>query len=379
MKILCPKCNSNNIVKKTILRSGKRQYHCKECNRYFTEDSYNIFKQRRLPDGFKAFILYKKHKITQPPMKAEVLANYLLKRLPFERKSISRMTIYRWDKKHWNRLKKHISWNESCEYIFTLLKNSQHDLEPPKIQEYPEDPLKIYGKKVQKINKSLVIDGKVDYNISSFNIHMSIRISNKNLNFNKIIEDLLYDDEISIDENVIPPHHLQLRFNQNMIRHLFMILYSDGKSTLFGARNLQEAEKFINKIIKKLSDIGLDIIENPIIKANNICATAKLSAEFALDDVKTSIILGNEMATILNESDQLIAIRHSEKENKGKIKYITDSKLSYRFRDSGIKVEFYKSGKIVIRGVRDERGIYETVEKLSNHFFLKPFIYHSAG
>jgi hypothetical protein len=50
-------------------------------------------------------------------------------------------------------------------------------------------------------------------------------------------------------------------------------------------------------------------------------------------------------------------------------------------RDSGIKVEFYKSGKIVIRGrsVRDERGIYETVEKLSNHFFLKPFIYHSMG
>jgi TATA-box binding protein (TBP) (component of TFIID and TFIIIB) len=368
-------------VKKTILRSGKRQYHCKECGRYFTEDSNNVFKQRSFPDGFKAFILYKKHQIPPPPAKAEDLANFLLKRLPFENKSISRMTIYRWDKKHWNRLKKHISWDESCEYLTALFKNSKQDLEPPKIQEYPEkeDPLKTYAKMIQKINKSLVIGGKVDYNISAFNFYISIRISNKNLNFNKIIEDLLYDDEISIDKNDIPPHHLQLRFKQNMIRHLSLILYSNGKSNLFGAKNLQEAEKFINKIIKKLSAIGLDIIENPIIKANNICATAKLSAEFVLDDVKTSIILGNELATHLNESDQLIAIRHSEKEKEGRIKYLTDSKLSYKFRNSGIKVEFYKSGKIVIRGVRDERGIYETVEKLSNHFFLKPFIYHSAG
>jgi len=89
------------------------------------------------------------------------------------------------------------------------------------------------------------------------------------------------------------------------------------------------------------------------------------------------MILGNELATLLNESNQLITIRSSEKE--GEIKYITGSKLSYRFRNSGIKVEFYKSGKIVIHGVRDERDIYETVEKLSNHFSLKPFIYHSAG
>ena len=58
---------------------------------------------------------------------------------------------------------------------------------------------------------------------------------------------------------------------------------------------------------------------------------------------------------------------------------LRDSKLSYRFRDSGIKVEFYKSGKIVIRGVRDERGINETVKKLSNYLFFKPFIYYSAG
>ena len=85
------------------------------------------------------------------------------------------------------------------------------------------------------------------------------------------------------------------------------------------------------------------------------------------------------MATILNESDQLIAIPPSKKEKEGKVKYITDSKVSYRFRDSGIKVEFYKSGKIVIRGVRDERGISETVKKLSNYLFLKSFIYHSKG
>ncbi len=156
-----------------------------------------------------------------------------------------------------------------------------------------------------------------------------------------------------------------------------MWLYGTGNATLLGARNLQEAEEFICKITEKLNEVYTSIILKPEIKVDNICAKAKLAPIFTLESIESSIKLEKELAEVLNEEIELIKKTPSHKEKEGNIKSITRDKISYVFKNSGIKIEFLKNGEVIVRAAKKPEDIYTVVKQISELFYLKPFIYHS--
>ena len=59
-----------------------------------------------------------------------------------------------------------------------------------------------------------------------------------------------------------------------------------------------------------------------------------------------------------------------------KITNINENCLERKMKDPAVSLEFYKSGKINIRGAKKEDDIYRAVEKLSKSFWLEPFFSH---
>ena len=97
--------------------------------------------------------------------------------------------------------------------------------------------------------------------------------------------------------------------------------------------------KQIKKIIKELKDAGMDIIDNPEVKVQNMVATADLGIEPNLDDIAL-MIEGTEY-----EPEQFPG-------------------LVYRLDDPKVVVLIFGSGKVVITGLKREEDAKIALNKI---------------
>jgi len=58
----------------------------------------------------------------------------------------------------------------------------------------------------------------------------------------------------------------------------------------------------------------------------------------------------------------------------GKIISINKNSIERKMKIPNVFFEFYESGKVIIRGAKKEEDIDKAVEKLSNNFWLEPFL-----
>ncbi|MEO2117391.1 MAG: TATA-box-binding protein, partial [Methanocaldococcus sp.] len=105
------------------------------------------------------------------------------------------------------------------------------------------------------------------------------------------------------------------------------------------AKSKEEAEIAIKKIIKELRDAGIDVIENPEIKIQNMVATADLGIEPNLDDIAL-MVEGTEY-----EPEQFPG-------------------LVYRLDDPKVVVLIFGSGKVVITGLKSEEDAKRALKKI---------------
>ncbi|EHP86587.1 TATA-box binding family protein [Methanotorris formicicus Mc-S-70] len=108
-----------------------------------------------------------------------------------------------------------------------------------------------------------------------------------------------------------------------------LLIFRSGKVNCTGAKSKEEAEVAIKKIIKELKDAGMDIIDDPEVKVQNMVATADLGIEPNLDDIAL-MIEGTEY-----EPEQFPG-------------------LVYRLDDPKVVVLIFGSGKVVITGLKKE-------------------------
>jgi len=79
-------------------------------------------------------------------------------------------------------------------------------------------------------------------------------------------------------------------------------------------------------------------------------------------------------------SIQIFALHGQDLEEKnnscwtGKITSINKNSIELKMKIPNVFFEFYESGIVIIRGAKKEDDIDKAVEKLSNNFWLKPFL-----
>lgn len=117
-----------------------------------------------------------------------------------------------------------------------------------------------------------------------------------------------------------------------------LLIFRSGKLNCTGAKSKEDAEIAIKKIIKALKDAGMDIIDNPEVKVQNMVATADLGIEPNLDDIST--LEGTEY-----EPEQFPG-------------------LVYRLSDPKVVVLIFGSGKVVITGLKRKDDAYLALDKI---------------
>ena len=118
-----------------------------------------------------------------------------------------------------------------------------------------------------------------------------------------------------------------------------LLIFRSGKVNCTGAKSKEEAEIAIKKIIKELKEAGMDVIENPDIKIQNMVATADLGIEPNLDDIAL-MVEGTEY-----EPEQFPG-------------------LVYRLDDPKVVVLIFGSGKVVITGLKSEEDAKKALKKI---------------
>ena len=98
LNLVCPHCNSSNIVRNGHPHGKKLEFFCKSCNRYFTEDSIKGYPPSNIPFPVIAYFLYLYKKVPDfsNMRKFRKFVNYWLSYLKISDKEVSRQTIHHW-------------------------------------------------------------------------------------------------------------------------------------------------------------------------------------------------------------------------------------------------------------------------------------------
>lgn len=387
-KLKCPECNSESISKNGKPGGRKPQYLCKDCSRYFTEDSSKGFPRTSLPFPFVAFILYilldgklfnrKKHSGMK---RVVVWVNHTLPYLKFKKKSVTRKTIYQWMKNYGDTYKEKVRWGQA----FNFFQDSkERKIEPRKflkheISDYlKSQPMPSY----QNLGElSLAYFGelhKIKQNPSKkpvplvpelFNVHMSFKISRHPIDIYKTMENNYNHPMMKMDwldslPNVIKVVVLDGNATRKRItkyRSGEVSLWTSGKCTFTGGGNIKLAKETIKIITTNFSENDPNIIKSPRIKINNISAKIELLRK----------ISRNALLFALHGQD------FEEKNNScrtGKITSINKNNIELKMKSPNVFIEFYESGTVIIHGAKKEDDIDKAVEKLSTNFWLTPFL-----
>jgi len=117
------------------------------------------------------------------------------------------------------------------------------------------------------------------------------------------------------------------------------LIFGSGKMVCTGAKSERQAKKAVRKVVRELKDNGIVIRGKPIIKVQNIVASASLGGRIDLE--KSTYTLGRTMY----EPEQFPG-------------------LIYRMNEPKVVILVFASGKIVCTGAKKEEDVYESVNTL---------------
>ena len=117
------------------------------------------------------------------------------------------------------------------------------------------------------------------------------------------------------------------------------LIFSSGKIVLTGARSMEDVEKSIEKIIKSLKKINIDIKIKPKIAVQNIVASGSIGMDLNL----------NTLAIKLPNTE------YEPEQFPG---------LVYKLKGTHATFLLFTNGKIVCTGTRTEEEVYKALDKL---------------
>ncbi len=129
------------------------------------------------------------------------------------------------------------------------------------------------------------------------------------------------------------------------------LIFGSGKMVCTGAKSEKQAKKAVRRVVKELKNNGILITGGPIIKVQNIVASASLGGRIDLE--KSTYTLGRTMY----EPEQFPG-------------------LIYRMDEPKVVILLFASGKLVCTGAKMEDEVYVAVNKLQERLEQQELIYY---
>ena len=343
------KFKSKNKKQKKFRKTSISLYNKK----YYIKEN---FLKSRYPPVFIAFILYLIH-YSIPKKDVLLIANNIRERLPKKystiSKNLARKTLHEWDKNYWKKIKKVISSEEAFMYIElnypkilkTIYKKYYDKIgyDVPNIiffEEYFKKYRRTLNKLIMEEKKRKSNDIKIEFYIKIYNVQITSKISNGNLDFKKIYEIANKNKKLKIIESIDPPDSIQVTYGKSNI-----IIRRNGKCAFSGKGNVEYAKNNFNKIISIIKEKIPNFNDNYKLQINNISSTAKFAPKLNLNDIKNSIYLFNYEYLFKYDNDLLekdykfefIPISKKEKKNKS----ISEEKEDVKNKKKQIKNKKY--------------------------------------
>ncbi len=117
------------------------------------------------------------------------------------------------------------------------------------------------------------------------------------------------------------------------------LIFETGKMVCTGAKSEKEAIQAVNKVTKELKSQGIPITNKPIIKIQNVVASAALGGEIDLESVVY------KLKRVMYEPEQF----------PGAV---------YRMEEPKVVFLIFSAGKLVCVGAKQEQQVYEAVAKI---------------
>ncbi len=117
------------------------------------------------------------------------------------------------------------------------------------------------------------------------------------------------------------------------------LIFSSGKVVCTGARSMEKVEQSIDKIIKSLKKIGIDITIKPKISIQNIVASGSVGMDLNLN------VLAMKLDNTEYEPEQFPG-------------------LVYKLDEAKATFLLFSNGKIVCTGTKSEEEVHQALDKL---------------
>ncbi len=125
-----------------------------------------------------------------------------------------------------------------------------------------------------------------------------------------------------------------------------LLLFSSGKLVCTGAKSVKMANEVVQRVMKQIREMGIDVLEKPEVKIQNIVATTDLKTDLNLNSI--AITLGLER------------VEYEPEQFPG---------LVYRVDEPKVVALLFGSGKIVCTGAKEipdiDRALLKITKELS--------------
>src|SRR5512136_23307 len=130
------------------------------------------------------------------------------------------------------------------------------------------------------------------------------------------------------------------------------LIFETGKMVCTGAKSEKEAIRAVNKVVKELRTHGMQVLNKPAIKIQNIVASAALNGEIDLENVVY------KLRKVMYEPEQF----------PGAV---------FRMDEPKVVFLIFSAGKLVCVGAKKEQDVFDAVYKLQKMLEEQELIYYS--
>ncbi|MCS7121053.1 MAG: TATA-box-binding protein [Archaeoglobaceae archaeon] len=121
------------------------------------------------------------------------------------------------------------------------------------------------------------------------------------------------------------------------------LIFRSGKVVCTGSKSVDDARMAVKEIIKMLKEIGIEVIDEPDVRVQNIVASADLGVDLNLNAIAVGLGLEN--------------IEYEPEQFPG---------LVYRLTNPKVVVLIFGSGKMVVTGGKNPEDAKKAVEKIAH-------------
>ena len=129
------------------------------------------------------------------------------------------------------------------------------------------------------------------------------------------------------------------------------LIFGTGKMVCTGAKSEKESRRAVEKVVKELRSQGIQITEKPVVKVQNIVASAALGGEIDLES------LVYKLERVMYEPEQF----------PGAV---------FRMPDPKVVFLIFSAGKLVCVGAKKEEQVYAAVDKIQKLLEEKGLIFY---